>query len=84
MNGYHQGNKQHTLVTDMGTFLMGMRTTAATLEISLEIYQKTKNKTTILPSQTTPGHMPKFTLYPTARIPANLCSLLSVSTAGIF
>lgn len=35
----------------MGTFLMGMQTTAATLEISLEIYQKTKNKTTILPRQ---------------------------------
>jgi hypothetical protein len=36
--------------------LVGMQISAATMEISMEALQKTKNKTTIWPSDTTLGH----------------------------
>ena len=41
------------------TLLVGLQTSITSLEISVELSQKIGNETTIWPSNSTPGHLPK-------------------------
>jgi hypothetical protein len=41
------------------TFLLGMQISTTVMESRMEIPLKTKNRTTILSSDTTPGHIPE-------------------------
>ena len=60
------------------TLLMGMQTTTATMENSVEIPLKTGNRTAIQPSNSTAGHTPKET-----RIEKDTCTPVFITALFI-
>lgn len=47
---------------------MGVQTRQATVEVKVDVSQKDVNRSTTPCNCTSPGHMPKRTLYPTIEI----------------